>query len=293
MLKRVAVIRCKLGNAALIVALLAIMSGVGIFANETTALAQSPEDGESLFQEQCAVCHSTGTDTVIGPGLAGIPERAGDRTSLSSAAYIEQSLREPTAYVVDGFPAVMPTFADLSGSDISDLVAFLNTLSTEAAGPSVPQVAPSELTGGDAARGENFFTGPTRFENRGPSCSACHSAAGIGALGGGSLGPDLTKAFDKLGAALILWPETSRTMKPIFSERPLTDQEKADLLAFFESAGVKERSTEQAAQLFGLAVAGLAIIAALTHLIWRRRLRGVRKSIVPQSPIERGPSRPE
>jgi hypothetical protein len=69
-------------------------------------------------------------------------------------------------------------------------------------------------------------------------------------------------------------------MKPIFTDRPLTEAEKADLLAFFKSADIAERDTQQVAQLFGLAVAGMAIIALLTHLIWRRRLGSVRKRMV-------------
>jgi len=69
-------------------------------------------------------------------------------------------------------------------------------------------------------------------------------------------------------------------MSPIYTERPLTDQEKTDLLAFFKSADVTERETTQVFQLFGLAVAGVLIIMVFTHLIWRRRLRGVRKPMV-------------
>ncbi|MDP6274282.1 MAG: cytochrome C, partial [Dehalococcoidia bacterium] len=69
-------------------------------------------------------------------------------------------------------------------------------------------------------------------------------------------------------------------MKPIFSDRPLTDQEKADLLAFFRSADASERDTQQVIQLAGLALIGTAIIALFTHLIWRKRLQGVRKTMV-------------
>src|SRR3989337_709452 len=45
--------------------------------------------------------------------------------------------------------------------------------------------------------GRALFTGARRLENGGPACMSCHSVAGLGALGGGALGPDLTLAYNK------------------------------------------------------------------------------------------------
>lgn len=86
--------------------------------------------GQALFNGQgCSACHSTGTDKVVGPGLSGIYARAASRTSLDADAYIEQSVREPVAFVVDGFAPIMPSFdTQLSDSDVRDLIAFLKTL---------------------------------------------------------------------------------------------------------------------------------------------------------------------
>lgn len=251
-----------------------------------TAFAQSPADGESVFTANCVACHSTGSNAIVGPGLEGLADRA------TSDGYIRESIVDPGAIVVDGFQNIMPgTFgASLSPGDLDDLVAYLGTLGTTGAGSPEPGVTSAQATAGDRDRGENLFTGPRRFKNRGPSCSACHSSSGIGALGGGTLGPDLTGAYARLGDVMILWPETSQTMKPIFTERPLTDQEKADLLAFFKFADVTGRDTAQVIQLFGLAVIGLAVIALFTQIIWRRRLRGVRKPMVGTNALTSGPS---
>ena len=86
--------------------------------------------GEQLFSNNgCTACHSTGEETIIGPGLAGIYVRAGERTSLDAEAYIEESIREPGAFVVDGFTAgLMPAFDDLTASEITDMIAYLKTL---------------------------------------------------------------------------------------------------------------------------------------------------------------------
>jgi hypothetical protein len=69
-------------------------------------------------------------------------------------------------------------------------------------------------------------------------------------------------------------------MQAIYSERPLTDVEEADLLAFFRSASATKRSSEQVFELIGLAIAGAVIIALLSAIIWRRRLRAVRKPMI-------------
>lgn len=81
-----------------------------------------PQAGEALFTSQgCSGCHSTGSDRVVGPGLAGISERGDD-------AYIRQSIVESDAVIVEGYPNVMPDFSGLSDQQVADLVAYLKTL---------------------------------------------------------------------------------------------------------------------------------------------------------------------
>ena len=97
----------------------------------TQAPAGDAGNGQSLFTANgCSGCHSTGTDKVIGPGLAGVLQRAATRVEgMSAEAYIEQSIRDPGAFVVTDFSNVMPTtFGSLPDSDIQDLIAYLSTL---------------------------------------------------------------------------------------------------------------------------------------------------------------------
>jgi cytochrome c551/c552 len=96
--------------------------------------------GEALFKQStidsdpgCSTCHSLQPDQVlVGPSLAGIANSAADFVPGESAEqYLRQSILDPNAYVVEGFPSgVMPqNFGDvLSSQQIDDLVAFLLTL---------------------------------------------------------------------------------------------------------------------------------------------------------------------
>jgi hypothetical protein len=70
------------------------------------------------------------------------------------------------------------------------------------------------------------------------------------------------------------------TMVPIFSRKPLTASERADLVAFLERAPDRERSGSAARDLLLLSLAGVVFLAAAAMLIWRRRLDGVRKPLV-------------
>lgn len=99
-----------------------------------TPIPDAPEpdiaNGEALFTAQgCSSCHSTGTDTIVGPGLSGLSERAGSRVAGKSAVeYVTQSIRSPNAFVVpDFFPDLMPTTfsTSMTETEIADVVAYL------------------------------------------------------------------------------------------------------------------------------------------------------------------------
>ncbi|MGD2044163.1 MAG: cytochrome c [Acidimicrobiia bacterium] len=97
-------------------------------------------DGEVLFastvlegQAGCVTCHSLSPGQVIvGPSLANIGADAGTRVEgLTAEAYLEQSIVDPSAFVVDGFDdGQMPSvWGDvLSDAQIGALVDYLLTL---------------------------------------------------------------------------------------------------------------------------------------------------------------------
>ena len=47
---------------------------------------------------------------------------------MSADDYLEQSLREPAAYVVEGFPNVMPEWSYLGDDSVDALIDYLTTL---------------------------------------------------------------------------------------------------------------------------------------------------------------------
>ncbi len=100
----------------------------------------SADAGRSLYFERtlgvnagCRVCHSLRPDQVlVGPSLDGVATRAQTRVpGLTAEEYLDQSIRHPDAYVVEGFPSgvMLDNYEELlTDEQIGNLVAFLLTL---------------------------------------------------------------------------------------------------------------------------------------------------------------------
>jgi hypothetical protein len=112
----------------------------------------------------------------------------------------------------------------------------------------------------------------------------CHSIGGIGALGGGALGPDLSRISGKAISAILGAKKLPPAMDPIFNpttgRTPITPQEVADLAAFVNTAGSAERSTSAVGVLLAISVVVAAVLVVLGHMMWRNRANGVRKPMV-------------
>ncbi|MEA1903606.1 MAG: hydrogenase iron-sulfur subunit [Actinomycetota bacterium] len=92
--------------------------------------------GEGIFVSSkagCTICHSVTPGIVlVGPNLSAIGADAGTRVEgLSAEEYLRQSIIDPDAYVVEGFPAgqMLDNFEEkLSSDEIDALIAYLMTL---------------------------------------------------------------------------------------------------------------------------------------------------------------------
>ncbi|MCP4543501.1 MAG: c-type cytochrome [Chloroflexi bacterium] len=244
---------------------------------------QDAARGGQIFASACVRCHGAdagGTD--LGPSLVG-------------ASVVGKGDDELEDAIALGKPGTsMPAWNELVGpQDISNIVAYMRSLAAgEAPVISMSSTDPAEagetlfaLPLGDALIGQALFTGADRLENGGPSCLICHGIASDDALGGGTLGPDLTLTFNKhgeLGLAGVLADIGFPTMAPIYKDRPLTPEEQAHLRIFLQEAATR-RPTQPTGQFGLLALAGFLVLMVLAQAVWRRRLRSVRQSLVEQT----------
>jgi cytochrome c2 len=164
--------------------------------------AQLVKAGEEIFKTKgtCEICHRIGQKGTRAPDLAGIGGRAGKaKPGLSAKQYIIESLLTPGAYLVEGYPNIMPAIDKppiaLNRSELWALTAFLeslggtvdvtlNDIPATAGASAAAGGAPAEVKlPGDAKAGEAVFQGKG-------GCIACHKAGKIGAS---PVGPDLSQ----------------------------------------------------------------------------------------------------
>lgn len=139
------------------------------------------------------------------------------------------------------------------------------------------------LPAGSAARGQALFTGKAHFQNGGPACAECHTIAGLGFPGGGTLAPDLTgdyQRFGPVGMRFVLRTLYFPAMQPVYAKHLLRPGEQADLMAFFAAAPPKQAEKNPTGKIVGIAVIGCLCLFLLTGYLWRDRVRGVRRPMV-------------
>lgn len=94
----------------------------------------SADRGEQLYiQNACQTCHSTDGTRLVGPSFQGLfgSERTFENgsTTVADEEYITQSIREPSARVVQGYQNAMVSYDFLSESEVQSIIEFIKTLS--------------------------------------------------------------------------------------------------------------------------------------------------------------------
>ena len=164
--------------------------------------AQLIKAGEEIYKTKgtCEICHRIGQKGTRAPDLAGVGARAAKaKAGMSAKQYLIESLINPNAIIVEGYPPIMPAVdkppIGLNRSELWALTAFLESQggtvavtlndipATVGAGGSGGG-APAEVKiPGDATAGKAVYTGKG-------GCLACHKAKDIP---GTPVGPDLSQ----------------------------------------------------------------------------------------------------
>lgn len=279
--------------------------------------AVSPENGKTVFEQKCKSCHTIGGGRSVGPDLKGMNTGqdgdwivrfivAPDKLIAQNDARAKQLLQEY------GFP--MPNLG-VSEEDARSILAYIESQSggppvatppaqsgTQNISPSkpvastdkdsAPAAIPPTQSGtqpvlpvqGDSKAGKNLFVGTVLLKNGGPACISCHNISGIGVIGGGTVGKDLTGTYKGMGEAgvlAILKTYPFPMMKEIYSSKPITDDEAGNISAFLKETGVASGPSSANQPIFLIAsAAGALLLIGIFQFLWRGRLDGVRRSLV-------------
>jgi mono/diheme cytochrome c family protein len=273
---------------------LAVVVALGLAFSSAAVRGQ---ETAQFFRQNCFSCHTIGGGRLTGPDLKDVAQR-------KERDWLINFIQNPTAVLNSGDAyalqlkeeargAVMPAIPGMTRDRADALLQWIEAESAlEESSFQGIVVSTEPYTEQEIEQGRRYVLGTARLANGGAACISCHSVRNMGALGGGRLGPDLTRVYQRLGGGaprknLTAWltaPATA-TMAPVFRSHPLTKEEVHVLVAFFEhssqAGGESDASGSLAYLLLGVivAVCGLAGMDA----IWRSRFRGVRRALVSSS----------
>ena len=261
----------------------------------TAPAALKAQDMVDFFRSNCVSCHTIGGGRLTGPDLK-------DVTQKKDRAWLVQFMQSPQAMMDKGDEyalklkdeargVVMPNINGMTPALAEQLLTMIDAESklehSQFAGA---QISNRPFTAHDVEVGREIFTGHNALINGGPPCLNCHTFNGLGGFSGGKLGPDLTKAYERLqgrkGLGAWLFAPATPTMNATFKNHALKpDEEILPLLALFESTS-KEASDDNRAGIAGFFAAGFVatlVCLGLFAVIWNYRLRGVRRPMVEMS----------
>ena len=249
------------------------------------------QDTAAFFKQNCTSCHTIGGGRLTGPDLK-------DVTTRKDRAWFVQFLQSPKSMIDSGDSyavklqqeargVVMPNIA---GMNQQQAQALLDMITAESNLPRSQfagmQVSDRPLTAQDIAKGRLVFLGEQQLSGGGPACISCHKVKGLTLLGGGRLGPDLTRVYERLqgrkGLAAWLSSPSSPTMSPVFKDHAIQPDEIISLVALFEDSARKggQDDTTSLLNFFLLGVGGMVLGLISLDTLWKTRFRGVRRSMV-------------
>ena len=254
-----------------------------IFCNSFITLAQ---DGKTLFEQNCVICHKLGT-RVIGPDLLGINEKRSEGWLLkfikSSQTLIKSGDADAVAIFEEFNQIAMIDQPHLSDEQIKSILIYIkeesSSKNTEVEDDIIVEVIPIEYSENDIEIGKQLFSGNQRLSNGGPSCITCHNVNNNNLIAGGLLGKDLTNVYARMGDAGltgIIGTPPFPAMTISYKNNALDSAEVVQLTAFLKYADQvsDEQKVKTGASFFVIGGGGGLILFLLFLAInWKNRLK--------------------
>lgn len=246
-------------------------------ATGTGHAAETPEPAALKFAETCATCHTIGGGRKVGPDLLGV-------TNRRDKAWFTAFVKNPSAVIDSGDPVAtgllkeygirMPELG-LQDADVDGLWGYLAAC-TAKGGCQPVALGPKWGTDGspeEIATGRALFFGESRFQKGGAPCFVCHNVRSAGLMGGGSLGPDLTFAYARLGERALdplLADMSPPVMNAVYAQTPLTEDERYALKAYFADLSRNGTPPKEQGEFFWLGLEGMALALGGFVIVWGR-----------------------
>ena len=243
--------------------------------------------GEELLRAKggCLICHKViETGNERGPDLRQAAAKAATRKPGTDAeAYLMESLMTPDAFLVPGYPKMMPSAlkppANLNMAEVKAVVAYLQSLGgAEITVKVLPADIAAAKVAGPVHRGKELIG---QY-----GCVGCHKVEGEG----GEIGPELTKVAATRAPEEILkkivepsaWttPNYQAGIMPADFGKSIPEGDRHEIVAFLSGLSGKQYSPTGAASPWshegvrlGLAILAFNLLMILALLIAERRAK--------------------
>ncbi|MCA9077690.1 MAG: c-type cytochrome [Planctomycetaceae bacterium] len=249
------------------------------------------QDTPDYYRQNCLNCHTIGGGRLTGPDLKNVTERKDTEWLINfmqnPKAVVDSGDYYAAKLVEESRGVVMPIAPGMTRYRAEQIIKLIESESKlEKSQFQGVQISNKPFTEQDRIAGREIFLGRKKLKKGGTACNACHSMHDLAALGGGRLGPDLTRVYERLKGrkALSAWlmAPATETMQPVFKNHPLEAEEIHALTAYFEASASKTEANASvnriAFLMIGLAVAGAIVF--LFDALWKGRFYGVRRPLV-------------
>jgi len=258
-----------------------IVAGAGAApASAAAPTANDPLAGPAvLFSERCSTCHNIGGGVKVGPDLLGVIKRR-------EKGWFAKFVRGPSAAIDGGdsfaielykkFQPVRMPDQPLTDAEVDGVWAYFTDCTTK--GGCQP-VATGPRWGTDAteqeiALGRDLFSGRHHLRRGGAPCFACHATRGggvahagvtgdgLGLMGGGTLGPNLTFAYARLAEKGMspLLATMSTPMHAVYAGTALEEDEQYALKGYLAQLSRDGTRPRPERDFFLLGIEGMGIV---------------------------------
>ncbi len=251
---------------------IAVMTFSTVFAGE----------GEDLFKQRCAACHTIGKGRLVGPDLKNVTEKQSKEWLLafikSSTTMINSGDADAKAIFQEYNRILMPD------NDYTDaqIMAILDYIKGGGSGGGASAGAPaadilSGVTSENITTGSRLFDGDQRLTNGGPFCASCHKVRDERIFSSGTLAKDLSQSYDALGSAgvaAIVKNPPFPVMHAAYKNHPVTEEEVIDLTAYLRSVNeerIYQRPTDFSMFFVFFGVVVFVVIFMSTIILYFKR----------------------
>lgn len=237
--------------------------------------------GEDLFKNHCAVCHSIGQGKMTGPDLMNVHEKYEDDWLVKFIRSSQTLIKAGDPLAVKSYnengKVEMPDFKQLSDADIQSIIEHIRNYDPNAGKPQISDFSDTNYTDMHIKRGERLFRGLIAFENSKVVCSSCHNTGTLDTLNWNPSVEELAAVYKEKGADYIykvLTSPTTKVMSQVHENSKFSEEEIFYIRAYLSH--ISQHGMEAAKKFpFDFMVflgLGLLMTIALIDLIFTRKL---------------------